>query len=256
MMLTNENYFSEEASREYMGVSQFKAFDPGYGGCEAAAMAEINGEWERPKTTALLVGSYVDAHFEGTLNLFKAQNPEIFTKQGTLKADYKKAEEIINRIENDAEFMKYLDGAKQVIKTGEIDGIPIKIKIDALHDDKIVDLKIMRDFAPVWKDGQRLPWFMAWGYDLQGAVYQAIEGNNKPFILAAASKETYTDLQGIEIPQEFLNERLNYFKGMVQRYVDIKKGLIEPVRCEHCDYCKATKKFKVIDARDYIYEME
>ena len=224
MILTNENYFSQEASKEYMSVSQFKSFDK----CEAAAMAEINGEWERPKTSALLVGSYVDSHFEGTLDMFRAKNPEIFTKQGTLKSEYKKAEEIINRIENDAEFMKYLDGAKQVIKTGEIDGIPIKIKIDALHSDKIVDLKIMRDFSPVYKDGQRLPWFMAWGYDLQG----------------------------IEIPQEFLNERLNYFKGMVQHYVDIKKGLIEPVRCEHCDYCKATKKFKVIDARDYIYEME
>ena len=146
MILTNENYFSKEADMEYMSVSQFKAFVQ----CEAAALASIKGEWEQPKTTALLVGSYVDAHFEGTLDLFKAKNPEIFTKQGTLKAEYKQAEEIINRIESDKEFMKYLDGEKQVIRTGEIDGIPVKIKIDALHDDKIVDLKIMKDFAPVW----------------------------------------------------------------------------------------------------------
>ena len=85
----------------------------------------------------------------------KAQNPEIFTKQGSLKAEYKKAEEIINRIESDEEFMRYLNGEKQVIKTGEIEGVPIKIKIDVLHDDKIVDLKIMKDFAPVWKDGEK-----------------------------------------------------------------------------------------------------
>lgn len=252
MILTNENYFSKEADMEYMSVSQFKAFEQ----CEAAALASIKGEWEQPKTTALLVGSYVDAHFEGTLDLFKAKNSEIFTKQGTLKAEYKQAEEIINRIESDEEFMKYLDGEKQVIRTGEIDGIPVKIKIDALHDDKIVDLKIMKDFAPVWKDGQRLPWFMAWGYDLQGAVYQEIEGNKKPFILAAASKEKVTDLQGVEIPQEFLNERLNYFIGMVHHYDDIKKGLEKATRCEHCDYCKATKKFVVRDAREFIYEME
>lgn len=252
MKITKDNYFSPEAQMEYMGVSQFKAFEA----CEAAALAEIKGEWIRPKTTALLVGSYVDAHFEGSLDLFKAKNPEIFTKTGTLKAEYKKAEEIINRIESDAAFMEMLDGEKQVILTGEIEGIPVKIKIDVLHSDKIVDLKIMKDFAPVWKDGERQPWFSAWGYDLQGAVYQAIEGNNKPFILAAATKETYTDIQGIQIPQEFLNERLNYFKGMVQHYDDIKKGLVVPTRCGHCDYCKATKNFEVIDARNYIYEME
>ena len=101
MILTNENYFSKEADMEYMSVSQFKAFEQ----CEAAALASIKGEWEQPKTTALLVGSYVDAHFEGTLDLFKAKNPEIFTKQGTLKAEYKQAEEIINRIESDEEFI-------------------------------------------------------------------------------------------------------------------------------------------------------
>lgn len=252
MKLTNENYFSKEADMEYMSVSQFKAFEQ----CEAAALASIKGVWERPKTTALLVGSYVDAYFEGTLDVFKEQNPKIFTACGALKAEYKKAEEIINRIESDEEFMRYLNGEKQVIKTGEIEGVPIKIKIDVLHDDKIVDLKIMKDFAPVWKDGERKPWFSAWGYDLQGAVYQYIEGNNKPFILAAATKEPVTDLQGVEIPREFLNERLNYFIGMVNHYDDIKKGLAKPIRCERCDYCKATKKFKVIDARDLYYEME
>lgn len=50
MILTNENYFSKEADMEYMSVSQFKAFEQ----CEAAALASVKGEWERPKTTALL----------------------------------------------------------------------------------------------------------------------------------------------------------------------------------------------------------
>ena len=68
MKLTNENYFSKEADMEYMSVSQFKAFEQ----CEAAALASVKGEWERTKTTALLVGSYVDAHFEGTLDVFKS----------------------------------------------------------------------------------------------------------------------------------------------------------------------------------------
>lgn len=252
MKLTNDNYFSKEANMEYMSVSQFKAFEK----CEAAAFAEIKGEWKKPKTTSLLVGSYVDAYFEGTIDKFQKENPEIFTHYGDLKSEYRKANEIIKRIESDIEFMRMLDGERQVIKTGEIAGVPVKIKIDVLHSDKIVDLKIMKDFSPVWKDGEKMPWFAAWEYDLQGAVYQVIEGNNKPFILAAATKETYTDIQGVHMPQEFMDERLNYFKGVVNHYEDVKRGRVEPMRCEKCDYCKATKKFSVTDGRDFYYEME
>ena len=84
-MLTNENYFSPENQMKYMGVSQFKSFEK----CEAAALAEVTGNYERERTTALLVGSYVDAHFEGTLDIFKAKNPEVFTKKGELRSEYK-----------------------------------------------------------------------------------------------------------------------------------------------------------------------
>ena len=126
MILTAENYFSKEADREYLSVSQYKNFMGTIGrpACEAEAMAKLSGEWEMKKTTALMVGSYVDAHFEGTLNLFQAQNPEIFTKQGALKSEYRKAEEIINRIERDELFMKYMSGEKQVIMTADMFGSP------------------------------------------------------------------------------------------------------------------------------------
>lgn len=42
MTLTNENYYSNETNREYMSVSQYKQFQK----CEAAAMAQIKGEWQ------------------------------------------------------------------------------------------------------------------------------------------------------------------------------------------------------------------
>ena len=108
-MITAENYFSPENEKKYMGSSQFKNFMK----CEAAALAEINGEYERKKTTALLTGSYVDSHFEKTLDIFKAQHPELFKRDGTLKAEYIKAEDIINRIERDEMFMRYMSGEKQ-----------------------------------------------------------------------------------------------------------------------------------------------
>ena len=168
MKLTQRNYFSKKANFEFMSVSQFKAFDK----CQASALAEINGEFEREETTALLVGSYIDSYFEGKLNKFKAEYPEIFKRDGTLKADYIQAEAIIERIEKDKLFTEFMSGKKQVIMSGEICGVPVKIKIDSLLPDKIVDLKIMRDFENVYDaEKGKLPYFEAWGYDIQGAVY-------------------------------------------------------------------------------------
>ena len=42
--------------------------------------------------------------------------------------------------------MEYMSGEKQVIMTGEIEGVPVKIKIDSYHPNKmIVDLKVMSE---------------------------------------------------------------------------------------------------------------
>lgn len=225
-----------------MSVSQFKAFED----CQAMAMAEIGGYFEREKTTALLVGSYVDSHFEGTVDIFKEKHPELFKRDGTLKSEYIQADQIINRIERDQLFMEYMSGEKQVIMTGEIQGVPVKIKIDSYLPDKIVDLKIMRDFESIYKPEQgRLPWFEGWRYDLQGAVYQEIvrqnTGKTLPFFLAAATKEKVTDITIIQIEQDLLDFELEQVKEKIQLFDAIKQGIIQPDRCEHCDYCKSTK---------------
>ena len=242
-MLTNENYFNQENQQKYMSVSQFKAFDK----CPASALAEVSGAYEHEKTTALLVGSYVDAHFEGTLDIFKAKNPELFKRDGSLKSEYLNAGRMINRVEQDALFMEYMSGQSQVIMTGEIEGIPVKIKIDSYHPGRmIVDLKCMKDFAPIYKPGQgRLSWVEAWEYDLQGAVYQEIvrqnTGDKLPFYLAAVTKEKEPDLAIIEVGQEYLDFQLERFRKKVQLFDAIKQGAVEPERCEKCDYCKVTK---------------
>jgi hypothetical protein len=251
MILTAENYHSSEANMEYMGASQFKAFME----CEAGALAEAKGEHVQETTVSLLVGSYVDAHYEGTLNTFMAQNPDIFLKgKFELKSDYKHAEKIIQRLERDEMFQKYMSGQKQVIKTGVIEGVPFKIKIDSYHPGKaIVDGKIMRDFELVWKDGLKLSFVEAWGYDIQGAIYQAIEGNNLPFFIAAGTKEKpEPDLAILSIPQDRLDFCLNQVKENAPRFADIKKSLIEPIRCERCDYCKSTKVLTEIIPYDRI----
>ena len=69
MVLNDENYYSAEAGKEYMSVSQFKDFygSPGREGCEFRALSVLEGHWKEDPTTAMKVGSYVDAYFEGTL---------------------------------------------------------------------------------------------------------------------------------------------------------------------------------------------
>lgn len=256
MRLTKRNYFSQKANREFMSVSQFKSFQT----CQAAALAELKGEYSREKTAALLVGSYIDSYFEGTMRAFRNQNPEIFKRDGALKADYIQANAIIERIERDKLFMGMMSGVKQVIMTGSISGVPIKIKVDSLHPDGIIDLKIMRDFEPVY-DAEKgvLPWFEAWRYDLQGAVYQEIvrqnTGEKLPFYLAAATKEKVPDIDIVHINQKTLDFALEEFKTNVEMYDAIKKGIIEPERCEKCEYCKISKQLTVPTESEAFYLM-
>lgn len=242
MKLTNENYFSTEADKHYMSVSQFKAFEE----CPACAMAVLNGEYTREKTMSMNVGSYVDAYFSNELDAFMLENPEIFKRDGTLKSEFIQAQKIISRIQRDETLMEYLGGKSQVIMTGEIAGVPIKIKIDSLHPDKIVDLKIMANFEPKYKPEQgRLAWFEYWRYDLQGAVYREIVRQNTgmvlPFYLAAATKEKTTDIDLVHISDTALDFELERFMEKAPFYDAIKKGVITTERCGKCDYCKETK---------------
>lgn len=247
MQLTDENYYSEEANREFMSVSQFKDFSGTYGklACEYTAMAKLNGDWEMEKTTPLLVGSYVDSYFEGTLDKFKVENPELFKKDGNLKADYVKAEEIIKRIERDEYFMKYMSGQKQVIMTGELFGTKWKIKMDSyIPDVAIVDLKVMASITKLeWvRDLGYLDFVRYWGYDLQGAIYQEIvrqnTGKKLPFYIAGATKEKEPDIRVIHITDNYLTEALSVIEANMPRILRVKNGEDEPDKCELCDCCR------------------
>lgn len=237
MILTEKNYYSQETNREYLSVSQYKSFRK----CEAAAMAELRGEWNRPKTKALLVGSYVDAWFEGTLPEFCRENPEISKKDGTLKADFIQAGEIIERVQRDRLFMEYMSGEKQKIFTAELFGAKWKIKIDSLISDKIVDLKVMRSMERIM--GKSFVEY--WGYDLQmaiyAAVYKAVTGKDLNTYLAVVTKQTPSDLELIEIPKWRREELLGEVERNIPRILAIKTGEIQPERCGICEYCRSTK---------------
>jgi len=215
-------------------------------------MAEITGEYIRPESTALLVGSYVDAYFDNGLDLFKAKHPEIFKRDGNLKAEYIKAEEMILRAEQDEVFMDYMQGEKQVIKTGLILGYPFRVNMDVYKQGvRIVDLKTTRDMEPLYKPEQgRVSFAEFWRWPLQMAIYQAVEGNALPCFLNVVTKESPPDIAVIEIPQHYLDTEMTVLEEKLPFFDAIKSGLVEPERCEKCEYCRMTKKLTSVISLD------
>ena len=236
MLLNDSNYYSDEANRVFFSVSQFKSFMS----CEARAIAELNGEYKRPVTRALLVGSFVDHYFEGTLDDFMKENPAIFTRKHELRAEFKRANEIIKTVKEDVKFMDSLSGEKQRIFTFDLFGVPWKAKLDSYNPGKaITDLKVV---ARMYKLPQ-------WRYDIQGAIYQKgveiVTGEKLPFYLAVVTKEKVMDRDIWQVPQSTLDMALRQVEENIGRYADIKAGLIEPVHCGKCDYCKSIKQASV-----------
>ena len=271
MELTRENYFSQEAQMAYMGSSQFKDFLS----CEAAALAKIQGRYKPPASRSMLVGSYVDAWYSGELPDFTERHPDMFKKDRTLKADFLAANAIIERMQADRLDSLLMSGEKQVIRIGEIAGVPFKIKSDSLldaaacrqiveafpdaalalgfGDGAIVDQKVMRDLGDVWSDEERrmVPFAQAWGYDIQGAIYQAVEGHMMPFLLAVGTREEPADLAALYIPDDALRAKLYEVEDLAPRFQAIKEGREEPRRCERCPWCRATRTLRtIVDFRE------
>ena len=202
--LNNANYHSAEMRKLYMGFSQFEDFEK----CEVMAMAKINGEYQEDHTEALLFGSWVDAHFSGEEEEFLEENKDLLysPKTGKLYSAFTGVQKVIDFIENytndegEKPFLKYWQGKHQVIMTGTIAGVPVKIKIDSYFPDKvIVDGKVMKDLGYVWVDvggrKMKLDFVTARDYPMEGALYQEIERQNSgtgkklPFVLNVATKE-------------------------------------------------------------------
>ena len=245
MTLNESTYYSKDAGREFMSVSQFKNFQK----CEAAAMAELNGKYIPERGRALLLGSYVDEELTGTkksrAKFVEENRTELFKKNGDPYADVDQADETVDRVKRQPLMMKYLDGDHQVIMTGEIEGVPFKIKMDSYKPGEfIADLKYM---ASLRSPNLFQPMIGYWGYDIQAACYQEIvrqnTGKRLPFLFVVATKEEPAHLAVGEISQWNMDEALETVRQKIKRFQAIKNGEIQPERCEEygCDYCTTTK---------------
>lgn len=239
--LTKETYITDHSFLSFTTFSKFME-------CEAARAVHY-----RPKpTTAMLVGSYVDAYFSGELQKFKEKTPEIFTKAGTLKADFLQADEIVKRIESDPVMMYYMSGEKQVIMTGVICGRKFKAKMDSYKEGEfITDLKVMANFQPVWGEHARENFVEAYLYHVELAIFQEIvyqnTGKRLPCYICGITKENPSDVGVFQIPQVKLDAAMKLIEANIDRIEDILSGKVAPHRCETCEYCRMTKKAKVLN---------
>lgn len=257
LQLTPENYYSDEANRQYMSYSQFKSFVPEYGGCEAAAMAKLWGGWEEPQSDALLLGSYVHAWSDGTLEKFKEEHPDLFSSRGEtkgqLKSTFKIADTMIETLQNDEWCMEALSGEKERIITAEFAGCMWKAKVDVLNAEKgrIVDLKTAKSLSErVWNERQRIyeHWVEVYSYTGQMAVYSHLEmlfsGRETKLnpLIVAVTKEEVPDKAILFFNDDELNYELEKVEFYMPRVLQVKNRIEPPIRCEKCRYCKETKK--------------
>lgn len=229
MKLTASNYYSQNNARKFWSVSQYKDFLT----CEARAIAVLRGEYTPPQTIPLLVGSYIDSYFDGTIEDFKKNNPLLYTLKNELRAPFKHANTVIEKIKNDELFLKFLSGEKQKIFIGNIAGIPWKIKIDSYIKNKcIVDLKTTYDVSKIAQ----------FRYDFQGAVYQEIvfqnTGKRLPFYLAVAEKKRIPVLDIYQITQDILDNALKEILDNIVHFNAVKNGEIMPTNCGKCEFCR------------------
>lgn len=252
--ITVENYFSPEIQREYMSTSQFKSFM----NCSAAALAELNGEFERSTKDAFTEGHMFEALTCGDEVLFFMQHPEVISSQGKTKGDiksnYQKVVAAAHAFNSQTEFRKIVERCeKQVLVTGVIGGVKFRGLLDLFDKNtgEIFDTKCMKDFDGKYSadEGRYLPWWQLWGYHYQAAIYrelvrQTFDIENPTFSLLAATKEASPDVAWLKFSDEYLDNVYDIVDAYAPMYHAMKLGMMDVQRCEKCAFCRETKILK------------
>lgn len=273
MELTRDNYYTPEADREYMSCSQYQSFCE----CEAKAMAKLEGRWTDPDKEAFLVGNYFHTFFEGPeahaqfirehfdkifkIKVIKGKKGEPDQTVVTGKyAPYEQADKMIEVAQNDPLIRSLIDlpGENEKIMTGELWGVPWRIRLDKYIPDgrMIIDWKTVANISELkWSEAmhEKVTFIDAYGYMMRAAVYTEIEKQNAhssedaPFIIVAISKQDYPDKEALYLNHrqryDYELEQIRKRLGMIQM---IKAGRVKPKRCGCCDYCRATKVLTAI----------
>ena len=253
LKLTHENYFSPLAMKEYMSRGQYKGF--AYE-CEAKEMAKLEGRWSDEGSIALKVGSYTHSWNQNTRREYISENPDMFKKDGSIKAEYLVADKMIATLERDELACYCLEGEKEVIVTAFMYGCWWKVMLDVQNNERrrIVDLKTTRSVTEhVWDEEirKKVSFVEFYKYPLQSCIYSEVErlamnrepGDYSEFLIVAVSKEKQPDKAIINMTDNArLVEELAKVEVNMPRILAVKAGVEEPVFCGQCDYCRSVKQ--------------
>jgi hypothetical protein len=252
--ISKENYYTPEADSSTFSVSQYKLFKQ----CEAKALAKVKNQYRQADNEAFLLGKYIHAWSEGTLEQFKTDNPGLFISRGAtkgqLKSTYQVADKMIKTLSEDKVCNNFLQGEKEVIIQGELFGVKWRGMVDILNINKgfFGDLKTTQG---IYKKYSGLNFIEQYGYIEQMAVYRELIKQQfgvdlVPYIIAV-TKEDIPDKAVIRIDKGYTDNKLQEMELYIERFQAIKEGKVKPVGCGVCDYCKSIKKVsKILSLRD------
>ncbi|HIZ56315.1 MAG TPA: PD-(D/E)XK nuclease-like domain-containing protein [Firmicutes bacterium] len=269
MLLTRDNYYTQEADWEYMSCSQYQSFCE----CEAAAMAKLEGRWKGPDTDAFLVGNYFHSYMEGpeAHNEFCQQYFDKIYKTKTDKksglveitgkyAAYDAADRMIEKCLSDPMVRQFYEmpGNVEEIMTGELFGIPWRIRMDKRVPSRnlILDWKTTANirelkFNPITRE--RETFAEAYGYLMRAAVYSEIMKQNEQqdydpqFLIVAVSKQDPSDLAVLSLNhRQRWDLELEDIKKRLPHIIRVKTYQEQAKRCGECDYCRATSRVRRI----------
>lgn len=262
LQLNSQNYHSNEANKDYFSVSQFKNMMD----CQARTVATINGDYQMPSSTALMVGSYTHAAFESEEEFLKFQeenHDSIYKSRGGKYAEYNQADMMIQTIKEDPFAMFAMDGVKETIFTANLFGAEWKIKVDSINFERktFSDLKTTQSLSNrYWSDkyGKYVSFVQAYDYVLQMAIYREVIQRNtgdyfNPYIVAV-TKESPPDKAVLHFDDSRFDFELEYTETMMDSFIQVKNGIDKPIRCEKCAYCRQTKKLNNTFEIEYLLD--
>ena len=249
--LTEASYHSRAARRFWLSSSDIKAAHR----CEAAWLADYLGKAPRPKSDAFDFGHLFEAALtmtRGELDRYLTEHPELLSTRGAskgqLKAEYATALDMATAVRRSP----YLRGvikrsAKQVILTGSVCGVPVRVMMDLLDKDgSIYDIKSTRDFKPLYDAAREewMEWWAYWYYPMQLYVYREIarqNGIDVPRVGLIAASKSDCDVQAITFGEDVLAAAKADTEYTLTRIKAIADGE-EPDECGCCKYCISHKK--------------
>jgi len=224
--------------------------------CSAREIARLNEEYVRSESSALVIGSYTHAAFESDevfQQFQKDYSDTIFNSKGKKYADFVTADSMIESVRNDPFSMFAMDGEMEQIYTAELFGAKWKIKVDSINHNRktFTDLKTTQSlYKRYWSDkyGKFVSFIEAWDYVLQMAIYrkvlEQVTGSlYNPFIVAV-TKESPPDKAVLHFDDSRFSFEIETVEFLMPRFIGMKAGREQPVRCEKCDYCRGSKKIK------------